>query len=281
MRAWLRPAIVATVGVLAVVVAAGITLKGHPSDVKAGGTATGSPTMGTICERLAVPAYFSSAYWDKSIESPDPPADIILDVNGVGAGNAPDKVLQGLVKKAQAAGITVLGYSSTVVGQRPVAQVEADVRNYAAWYGVHSIFLDRVSGQAAQVSYYKKLADYIHGAHPGAQVWLNPGVYPADQKYMSIGDVVMVFEGSYEQYVTAQVPAWVQHYPAAKFLNTIFAAPGNVLNNTLELAKQRHAGHIYVTDLVDAGKNPNPYQGLPSYWAAEDAEATAGCTGSG
>jgi hypothetical protein len=32
-----------------------------------------------------------------------------------------------------------------------------------------------------------------------------------------------------------------------------------------------------VTDLVGS----NPYQGLPSYWAAEDADAMATCRGSG
>jgi hypothetical protein len=282
MRAWTRPAILASAGVLAVLAATGITL-----GVNANGKAESSPTpvstaMGAICEQLAVPAYFSPAYWEKAIHSIDPPADLILDVNGVGAGKAPDKTLQRLVKEAQAAGITVLGYSSTVDGQRSAAEVEADVRHYATWYRVHSIFLDLVSGQPAQVSYYKKLANYIRKAHRDAQVWLNPGDYP-DQAYMSIGNVVMVFENSYEQFATAHVPAWVRRYPAAKFANTVFATPKNVLDKTLELAKSRRVGHIYLTDLVDKvdGRSVNPYQGLPSYWAAEDAEATAGCPGAG
>jgi len=278
MRGLSRPAAAAAAaaaaGVLVVLAATAITL-GVKSN--GGGAATAGTTA--ICERLAVPAYFSSPYWETAIHSVDPPADLILDVDGVGAGNSPDKQLQDLVRQALAAGITVLGYSSTVDGQRPAAAVETDVRHYADWYGVHSIFLDRVSGQPAQLSYYKTLAAYIHHARPGAQVWLNPGDYP-DQQYMAIGDVVMVFEGTYAQYLTAAVPAWVQGYPAARFAHTIFATPANVLNNALELAKQRRAGHIYVTDLVDLN-GANPYQGLPNYWAAEDAEATAGCGGSG
>jgi Spherulation-specific family 4 len=276
MRGLSRPAAATVAGVLTVLAATGITLGVRSNGSSGANTSAGSTA---ICERIAVPAYFSSPYWETAIHSADPPADLILDVDGTGAGNSPDKQLQGLVRQALAAGITVLGYSSTVDGERPLAQVEADVRHYAKWYGVHSIFLDRVSGQPAQVSYYKTLAAYIHHAHPGAQVWLNPGDYP-DQRYMAIGDVVMVFEGSYAQYLTAVVPSWVQSYPAAKFAHTIFATPGNVLNNALELAKQRRAGHIYVTDLVDAN-GANPYQGLPNYWAAEDAEATAGCGVSG
>jgi hypothetical protein len=273
MRASIRPAILAGVGVLAVLLATGITLKVHGTEGKAGATATASPANVTVCERVAVPAYFTAGYWETAIHSTPPPADIILNPStGVGAGTAPNRQLQALVKQAQAAGITVLGYSSTINGTRPASEVEADVQHYAAWYGVHSIFLDRVSGQAAQLSYYKKLAAYIHQAYRGAQVWLNPGDYP-DQSYMSIGDVVLVFEGAYENYVTAQVPGWIRHYPAAKFAQNIFATPKDVLLKTLETARQRRAGHIYVTDLVGS----NPYLALPSYWTAENAEATADC----
>jgi hypothetical protein len=274
MRGWLRPSVATAAGVLAVLAVTGITLgvkAGSGNTTVAGGSGSDHPG---VCEQLAVPAYFSAPYWITAIQSKHPPADMILDVSGVGAGTAPEPSMLYLVKKAQAAGITVLGYSSTADGQRPVAQVEADVRDYAAWYGVTSIFLDRVSGTSGQFSYYKQLADYIHAAHPGDQVWLNPGVYP-DQDYMSIGDVVLVFEGTYAQYLTVQVPSWASDYPADRFLHTIYATPKSALTSALDTAQQRGAGRIYVTDLVGS----NPYQGLPSYWSAEDADAAAGCTG--
>jgi hypothetical protein len=267
MKWLLHPATVTAAGVLAVLAATGITL--HFNADASGGS---GKTTAAVCERLAVPAYFSPPYWETAIHSKYPPADMILDVNGVGAGTAPDTELQGLVRQAMAAGITVLGYSSTVDGQRPVAQVEADVRDYAAWYGVTSIFLDRVSGKPQQLAYYKRLADYIHQAHRGAQVWLNPGDYP-DQSYMSVGDVVMVFEGSYAQYLTDSAPSWASRYPATRFAQTIYATPQAVLDATLRMAQRRAAGHVFVTDLVE----PDPYQGLPSYWQAEDADVAAGC----
>jgi hypothetical protein len=130
-----------------------------------------------------------------------------------------------------------------------------------------------VSGKPQQLGYYRQLAAYIHAAHRGAQVWLNPGDYP-DQAYMAVGDVVMVFEGSYAEYLTDSVPGWAARYPAARFAQTIYAAPGAVLGDTLRLAQRRGAGHVYVTDLVGS----NPYQGLPSYWQAEAADAAGGCT---
>jgi len=279
MTTWARPLTLTAAGVLIVLAATGITAGvngcGSLSSSTGRGTPDASPTDRGPCEQLLVPAYFTAPYWEAAINSKHKPAEMILNVDGVGAGTAPNKALQYLVKRAQAADVKVLGYSSTADGQRPAAEVETDVRDYAAWYGVTSVFLDRVAGTAQEYSYYKQIADYVHGAQ-GAQVWMNPGVYP-DQDYMSIADVVMTFEGSYAQYLTEKVPNWALSYPPGRFAHTIYATPAAVLGNALNLAQQRDAGHVFVTDLVGS----NPYQGLPSYWTAEDAAATAGCTGSG
>lgn len=225
------------------------------------------------CPRLVVPAFFyPSSIWAQTADSRPPPADIILDISGMGAGPQPDPHFTAIVHQVRARGITILGYISTVDGQRPAAQVETEVRNYRAWYGVTDIFLDRVSGSAPQVAYYRQLAGYIHRFDPGSVVWLNPGDYP-DRSYMSIGDVVMVFEGTYAQYLGLQVPAWASDYPPSMFAHTIYAVPGSGLSRTFRLAASRRADHIYVTD----GSGDNPYNGLPSYWPLEDSAASAGC----
>jgi len=228
---------------------------------------------GKLCSRLVIPAYFdSTASWTQAAASKPPPSDIILDISGLGAGNEPDEQFRTIVRQVKAKGIKILGYISTVDGHRPTAQVEAEVRNYKAWYGVTDIFLDRVSGAEPQAAYYRHLADYIHQLNAGSSVWLNPGQYP-DQNYMAIGDVVMVFEGTYDQYLSLSVPGWADRYPASRFAHTIYATPGSDLSRILRLAARRHAGHVYVTD----GSGSNPYNGLPSYWAREDATASAGC----
>ncbi len=225
------------------------------------------------CRQLVVPAYFySSAIWAQAADARPAPSDIILDISGVGAGDAPDAHFGSVVSQAKSRGVTILGYISTVDGQRPTGQVEAEVRHYRAWYGVTGIFLDRVSGAQAQLGYYRQLVRYIRRYDPGSSVWLNPGDYP-DQGYMSIGDVVMVFEGTYAQYLSLQVPGWAYKYPASKFAHTIYAAPGSGLSNAFRLATSRRGGHVYVTD----GTGANPYAGLPSYWSREDSVASAGC----
>jgi hypothetical protein len=84
----------------------------------------------------------------------------------------------------------------------------------------------------------------------------------------------MVFEGTYAQYLTLQVPSWVDSYPASRFAHTIYATSPADLANALKLATSRRGGHVYVTD----GSGANPYAGLPSYWSREDSVASSGCT---
>lgn len=246
--------------------------------VLAGAAAAGttwllSRAVGQICQRAFVPAFFSpGSGWTQAARSKPPPSIMILDVTNTGAGSSPDPGLQAAVKRAQAAGVKILGYSATGYGQRPAAEVEADVRNYQAWYGVTSIFLDQAASSAAQIGYYRGLASYIREVDRGAAVWLNPGIYP-DKAYMSIANVVVVFEGPYASYRNLRVPGWAGRYPPAKFAHTIYATPGPQLASTVRLSSRRHAGYVFITDRSGA----NPYAGLPAYWSREDAAVTAGC----
>jgi len=256
-----RPRTIAITAVVVVVVVGGVVW----AQLSSGST--------TRCQYTSVPAYFySSSTWAQASRASHAPAYMILDVTGVGAGTAPNPHFQAVVRQAQAAGITVLGYSSTVNGDRPAAQVEGDVRNYKEWYNIKRIFLDVVSGTASELGYYQQLADYIHRYDPGPSVWLNPGRYP-DQSYMSVGDVLNVFEGPYSNYLALRVPSWVSKYPASKFGQTIYATPRSELQHAITLSRQRRAGYIYITNL----SGTNPYRGLPSYWAQETAAVMAGC----
>lgn len=241
---------------------------GSPPVTSASPTAAARPGNPSPCLDLVVPAYFDAdSSWSQVSATRPPPANLILDLpNGVGAGTAPDPRFQALVRQAKSAGLTILGYSSTVDGARPAADVEADARHYRDWYGVTRIFLDRVTGQSAQFAYYQQLSSYVHQLDGSSSVWMNPGAYP-DQDYMSLGDVVMVFEGTYSQYLALQVPAWASGYSPSRFAHTIYATPGTDLANALQLAQRRRAMHVYVTDLTGA----NPYNALPGYWSRESA----------
>ena len=232
-----------------------------------GTVSTASSLINSPCQNVVVPAYFyPGAGWTRAADSKPVPRIMILDVSGTGAGSAPERKYQSAAKRAQAAGITIMGYSDTDYTQRPPADIEADVRNYKAWYGVTDIFLDQVSSDPGQLGYYRNLSTYIHSVNPGSAVMLNPGTYP-DQRYMSAGDILMVFENTYANYLSLRVPGWVRRYPATRFAHVIYGTSASQLPDALSLARQRHAGFVYVTN----GTGLERYNSLPRYWAAEDA----------
>ena len=261
--AW-RP--VTAVAIAAVVVAGAAV--GITEGLSSGGT---SPSR---CQKAFVPAYFDQSTWSHATASrPAPSAMILNPSTGTGAGTAPDPAFQSVVKQAQAEGTTILGYSSTASGLRPIGQIEADVRNYKNWYGVTGIFLDSVNGVTRELPYYEQLAGYIRRVIPGSTVWLNPGIYP-DQRYMSVGNVMMVFEGTYAQYLSSQVPGWAHDFPATRFADTIYgAASSSEANSAISLSRSRNAGYVYVTNLAGS----DPYNALPSYWSSENAAIATGC----
>jgi hypothetical protein len=243
----------------------------------AAGVIAGLSSPGTSrCQQVFVPAYFyADSIWSRAINTKPAPSAMILDISGVGAGSSPEPHFKSVVLQAQHAGVAILGYTSTDNGLRPVAAVEADVRNYKAWYGVTDIFLDEVHAVGSELPYYTKLASYIHRVNPGSSVWLNPGVYP-NRRYMSVGNVVMVFENTYSQYSSVRVPRWARHYRADRFANTIYATPGSQLATAIRLSRSRDVGNVYVTNL--AGPPQNPYDELPSYWMHENTALATGCS---
>jgi hypothetical protein len=270
--AWVtRPVtVVVIVAILVLGVAAGITAKLTTQGTTLPGKSTCHP------QRAFVPAFFyASGIWQQAADTKPVPTYMILDISGLGAGSSPVGHFQSIVKKEQAAGVTILGYSSTAYGARPLPQIEADVRHYKAWYGVTDMFLDEVKGIKSQLPYYRKLANYIRGTNPGTSIWINPGNYP-DPSYMSVSNVVMAFEGPYSLYHNVDVPSWVFDYSPDRFANTVYATSGSQVTSALNLSKTRNAGYVYVTD----GTGGNPYSALPSYWSTEDSVITQGCPNS-
>jgi hypothetical protein len=242
----------------------------------AGATADSAARATTGCQHVVVPSYFySGSGWRRAIGSKPPPGVMFLNVDN-GPGSSPLAHFQSLVRRAHAAGISVLGYSSTVYGQRPIAAVEADVRHYKDWYKVNGMMLDLAAATASELPYYRKLARYIRREIPGSAVWLNPGTYP-DRRYLSVADVVLVFEGSYASYRQLQVPRWVGHFRPARFADVIYATSGPRLTSAIRLSRADRAGYVYFTNLAGA----NPYSALPSYWRREAAAVPADCSSSG
>src|SRR6202167_4620693 len=211
-----RVTVVVIVAILVLGAAAGITAKLTTQNKVAI-----VPSTSCHPQHAFVPAFFyASGIWQQAADTKPVPSYMILDISGLGAGSSPVGHFQSIVKKEQAAGVTILGYSSTAYGSRPLSQIEADVRHYKAWYGVSDVFLDEVKGIRSQLPYYRKLADYIRTAGSGTSISINPVDLP-DPSHMSVSNGMWASEGVSTAYHKSDVPSWFFDYKPTRSANTI------------------------------------------------------------
>ncbi|MBC8140315.1 MAG: spherulation-specific family 4 protein [Armatimonadetes bacterium] len=227
-----------------------------------------TPTAKPVKQGMVVPAYFGPGeLWTKMADATSDASIVAIMNPGSGPGSAarPDYVTQ--IKAAQAAGVSVIGYVHTSYGKRPIAEVQAEIKQYYQWYAVNGIFFDEVGNDDKTLAYYAKCQRIVRATDPKALVIINPGT-PVTEGYMKVADIVVTFESGYDAYVKrAADPVWVSRYPAKRFWHLIYAAPDEkALQNAVRLSKQRNAGWLYVTpDTL-----PNPWDTLPegAYWTA-------------
>jgi hypothetical protein len=257
------------------------------------GLAPAGPAASVFSCQSLVPSAYGPTVWAGSEASKPVPANIIANwgYGYGGAGGGPGMLANtanlATVKKAQAAGIEVLGYVWTDYANNaagnpvqpwmtpaPLAAVEKEALQWYSWYHVTDLFFDGATTgtDKGQLTYYLNLYKYVHQHIPGAQVWINPGWYPAGSAYMSAADVLMDFEGSYSTLRANPPPAWVRSYPADRFASALQLPDSQSasLGAALALTRADNMGHVYVADQEN-------YSRLPSYWTAENAAVTTGC----
>lgn len=223
-----------------------------------------------ICQRIIVPAYFGpGATWARAVASAPSTGLMILNVNsGVGDQYQEPEALA--ARAAQAAGITVLGYVQTNLARRPVAEVEAEIDKYFDWYGVDGIYIDVATGRASDRAYFRRLADHTRAVDGGATVALNPAL-DLDRGYLEFVDVYCLYEWTYEEYREKQLPEWIGDYPAERFIHVVYAVPsGRAARATLNLAKRRNAGYVFLTNVSDPDRI---YKSLGRFWDLQVAHA--------
>ena len=286
--------------------------KGSSGSSKVAGTGTVTASTTGVSPggamHILVPAYSypasgaASPYWEALYAAAPTMKYLVADVNSGNLGGSPDTDYQAAINAALATpGITVVGYVDTEHASTPLATIETNIGLYNTYYGVTSIFLDNASTDTGDIGYYTTLCNLIHET-PGAVTVLNHGVTP-DQAYAAIGDVMIVFEGpsypdgtgigDWQSALAGTIPdipqlpaSWFASYGPGRFCAIIYeTTPSAGLDGgtpeawqtVLAQAQGIGVGVVYLTDATYAG---NPYDVLPSYWAAEVAAvAAAGPTG--
>lgn len=203
---------------------------------------------------------------------------IFNPANGVFAQTDPN-----LLKAAtqfSAAGGHLLGYVYTSYGARSVAGIKSNIDNYLALYGrglIEGIFLDEMASGADRLDVYREVYQYIKSKDPSLRVVGNPGVVPV-AGYAAVADVLTVFEDKGSAFAgydprSSTSTDWLYTRP-----NSAQAA---LVHNVKDCAAMQAAvqaaasaryntGVFYATHLEfePATGVGNPWDGLPTYWAA-------------
>lgn len=170
-----------------------------------------------------------------------PSVPLLAVVNpGSGPGKAQDPSYASGIKSLQASGVSVIGYVHTSWASRPLAEVEADIASYLAWYpSLDGIFVDEMQSLAGSEAYYASLAASIRSAGFRLTVG-NPGTDIA-RSYEGIFSVLVVWENR----AMPTAADLSKHSPKSGFAyiaNEIVAFPAHLLS--------KYVQWLYVYDLT-------------------------------
>jgi hypothetical protein len=239
-----------------------------PADVRSDADASDG---GGPAQRMAIPMYVdpstSASLWTQ-VYAAAPTVALLVANPASGPGAAVDAQYTQAIASAHAAGQSVVGYVHTSYAMRPIAQVEADVD---AWYAFYP-------DATTVASYYQPLYAHVK-AEPGTRahtVVINPGTM-IDESFMQAADVVVTFEDTYANYTNGSYPpnpAWTASYSRWRFWHLVLSAATTAdMQNAVTIARQRNVGYVYVTD-----QGPSTaYQQIVTgaYWQAELAAVQA------
>jgi Spherulation-specific family 4 len=225
---------------------------------------------------VLVPAYFypagaGRAAWDRLAEDARTMRLEVILNPASGPGKIPDPNYVAVVDQFRKAGGRVLGYVDSGYGKRDPAAVEQDIRTYLKFYKIDGFFIDQMANTSQALGYYETIYRLIKQLEPEFRVVGNPGTPYTLPAYLKVADTLVIFEGSATAYVDSKplLPApWIVDYPSDRFGHIIYDVGTAVsIPEVLAKARKTNAGAVYITDKT----LPNPYGGLPKYWAEEVA----------
>jgi hypothetical protein len=187
---------------------------------------------------------------------PTVPVTVIVNP-ATGPGTARFADLGRDIKRLTDEAITVLGYVPTAYGQRPFAEVQADLDRYRSFYPeLRGIFFDEMRNTAGGEDYYRDLSAHARSLGLTRTVG-NPG---ADTLPSYVGTVdVLVIHGGKGAPSREQLGGWHASHDRKGFAalaHTVDALPASFVDDTAP-----YVGHLYATDDVE----PNPWDSLPPY----------------
>jgi hypothetical protein len=213
---------------------------------------------------LAVPAYVHPAEdpetWTRLAQLGSLARFVVVNVDN-GPGAADDPYYPEAVNGLSAAGVRTLGYVDTTYGRRPAVDVLDDVNDWMSRYPLSGIFFDQVSSGLRELDHYDGLV--VGARSMGARfVALNPGTFP-HPAYVDLANVIVTFEGTWNDYQALREPPWVVDYTPNRFAHLVYAVPPPAergLHEALALAQAHRVRSFFAT----SRSLPNPWGELPT-----------------
>ncbi len=198
---------------------------------------------------------------------------IINPANGPGSSGDPNAdYLYGL-SDLMAGGVNLLGYVFTDYGNRPLADVKADIDKYytdyvfSAGVTVSGMFFDQAATASDQAlfDYYAELYTYAKSYAEFNTVVLNHGINTSEA-YTQYSDINIIYEDNYANWLTYTPDAYLSAYAADQFGALVHStSSADDMANAIDLALARGIGNLFITDDLLS----NPWDNLPSYWNQE------------
>jgi hypothetical protein len=215
--------------------------------------------------RMIVPAYFPPGpQWQRVIAAA-PTVGMVIVNPASGPGTTTDPQLTQVIAQARTAGIIVLGYVATSYGQRPVADVIADVNGYADLYSLSGIYLAEGPMEADCSSLETQYQNVVAAAHArDANAIMAVGTHYCPT-YVTFVDYMVEFAMSWSDYQSYVVPTWMPSGSRERFVHFISDVPPSDAGAAISRAIANGAGWVFATDQSE----PNPWGQLPVYFDQE------------
>lgn len=221
-----------------------------------------TPTPTTTPGATIVPLYSSpsSGHWASVIaaKKAHPRVPMMAVVNpGNGPGSEVRSSYSTGIPGLVSAGIKVIGYVWTSYGQRPAAEIEADINRWKSMYpAVTGIFFDEMEHHGGRESYYAGLTAYAK-SHGFDFTMGNPGA-DSVPSYVGTVDVIFIYETSGLP-TTDRMGGWHAGYDKRNFGIIPY---GVSMSRTFVSSARQQVGYIYLQN----DTLPNPWDTVPSYF---------------
>jgi hypothetical protein len=220
-------------------------------------TPTSTPA-GTI---IPLYSYPNGSNWSGVIAAkkayPKVPMMAVVNPNN-GPGYAVESPYLTGISQLTSAGIKVIGYVWTSYGQRPLADVQADIKRWRSQYpATTGIFLDEMDNRPGRESYYKQLTTYAK-SHGFDLTMGNPGA-DTQPSYIGTVDLIFIYENAGLPSTTA-LGGWHSSHDKKNFGIIPYAVPS--MSRTFVSTARQHVGYIYLQN----DTMPNPWDTVPPYF---------------